>query len=155
MLINDPIFGEIEYDYIWSKDTAIHFLGKETKIVLMISGEEDGLFDEEQYIAYQALIQNWAQLQQSFLQPILDYYHQKRYELGYDIEFNEHYPLVETTDQLMEMITLDGIIVTYGGIFEARAIGILFDCTWDAENGVGLRLLDEKVTEVGYQDLVI
>lgn len=155
MTIQDPIFGTMEYDYVWSKDTTINFLGKETEIALLVKGEEDGKFDEEQYIAYQSLMNNWEQLQQNFLQPILDYYQQKRHELGYDIEFNESYPLVETSDQLIEMITLDGIVIPYGDIFEGRDIGILFNCTWDEENGLGLRLLDEKVTEVGYQDVAI
>lgn len=155
MTVNDPIFGELEYNYSWAKDTTIHFFGKETEIALMIDGEEDGEFDEAQYTAYQSLMQNWEQLQQSFLQPILDYYQQKRHELGYDTELNENYPLVETTDQLLEMITLDGIVVPYAGIYEGRDIGILFDCTWDVENGLGIRLLNEKVTEVGYQDVAI
>lgn len=155
MTKNDPIFGNLEYKYSWSKDTTIHFLGKETEMALMIDGEEDGEFDEEQYTAYQTLMQNWEQLQQSFLQPILDYYQQKRHELGYDIALNEKYPLVETTDQLLEMITLDGIVVPYGDIREGRDIGILFNCTWDQENGLGLRLLNEEVIEVGYQDVAI
>lgn len=155
MTISDPVFGTLEYDFVWSKDTRINFLGNEVEIALMVDGEEDGKFDEEQYTAYQSLMRNWEQLQRSFLQPILDYYQQKRYELGYDIEFNEYYPLVETTVQLFEMITLDGIVVSYGDIYEERDIGILFNCTWDTENGVGIRLLNEKITEVGYQDVAI
>lgn len=155
IIINNPVFGELQYEYGWVKDTTINFLGKEIKIALLIDGEEDGKFDEEQYTAYQSLMQNWEQLQQIFLQSILNYYQQKRHELGFDIEFNENYPLVETTDQLINMITLEGIVVPYGDIFEGRDIGILFKCTWDAENGLGLRLLDENVTDVGYQDIAI
>lgn len=100
-------------------------------------------------------MQNWEQLQQGFLQAILDYYKLERQELGYDIEVNENYPQIETTNQLLEMITLVGIVVPYGDINEDRDIGITFDCTWDTENGLGLRLLNEKVTEVGYQDVAI
>ena len=155
MIINDPIFGELEYEYGWTKNSTVHFLGKETEISLMIDGEEDGAFDEEQYLAYQALIRNWEDLQSILLQSILDYYKQKRHELGYDIELNENYPLVETTDKIIEMITLDGIVVPYADIFEGRDIGITFNCTWDIENGLGLRLLNEKVIEVGYQDVAI
>ncbi|MED3924363.1 DUF2004 domain-containing protein [Priestia megaterium] len=155
MTINDPIFGELEYEYGWTKDTTIRFFGKETQIALMIDGEEDGKFDENQYTAYQSLIQNWDDLQPSLLQSILDYYKQKRHELGYDIGLNENYPLVETTDQILDMITLDGIVVPYADIFEGRDIRITFNCTWDIENGVGLRLLNEKVLEVGYQDIAI
>ncbi|HDR7613122.1 TPA: DUF2004 domain-containing protein [Bacillus mycoides] len=155
MTINDPIFGELEYEYGWDKDTIIHFFGKETEISLMIDGEEDGKFDKEQYMAYQGLMQKWEDLQPSLLQSILDYYKQKRHGLGYDIELNENYPLIETTDQILEMITLDGIVVPYADIFEGRDIGITFNCTWDMENGLGLRLLNEKVIEVGYQDVAI
>ncbi|MCU6599261.1 DUF2004 domain-containing protein [Peribacillus frigoritolerans] len=155
MTINDPIFGELEYEYGWAKDTTIHFFGKEKMISLMVDGEEDGKFDEEQYMAYQALMQKWEDLQLSLLQSILDYYKQKRHELGYDIGLNENYPLVETTNQILEMITLDGIVVPYADIFEGRDIGITFNCTWDIENGLGLRLLNEKIIEVGYQDVAI
>ncbi|MDW7617924.1 DUF2004 domain-containing protein [Peribacillus simplex] len=155
MTINDPIFGELEYEYGWAKDTTIHFFGKEKEISLMIDGEEDGKFDEEQYMAYQALMEKWEDLQLSLLQSILDYYKQKRHELGYDIGLNENYPLVETTNQILEMITLDGIVVPYADIFEGRDIGITFNCTWDIENGLGLRLLNEKIIEVGYQDVAI
>lgn len=155
MTINDVTFGELEYNYGWFKYTTIEFCGKEAEIALMIKGEEDGIFDEEQYTAYNSLMQNWGGIQQSFLQPILDYYKQKRYELGYEIEFNENYPQIETTDQLLAMVSLVGIVVPYGDIYEGRDIGITFDCTWDIENGLGLRLLNEEVTEVGYQDVAI
>nr|WP_154888364.1 DUF2004 domain-containing protein [Paenibacillus xylanexedens] len=155
MKINDSVFGELEHDYVWTKDMTIQFFENENKISLMIDGDEDGIFDEEQYLAYQALMKNWNDLQQNFLLKLLEYYQQKRYELGYDIAFHENYPLVETTDQILEMIELDGIVVPYGDIREGRDIGVLFNCSWDKENGVGLRLLDEEVIEVGYQDIVI
>lgn len=67
MPINDPIFGGLEYEYGWVKDTIIRFFGKESEISLMIDGEEDGEFDE-QYMTYQALMQNWEDLQPKLLQ---------------------------------------------------------------------------------------
>lgn len=155
MQINDAVFGELEFNYIWSRDTTIDFYGKETNITLMVKGDEDGEFEAEQYEAYNSLMQNWDQLQQNFLQPILDYYKQRRHRLGYDIEPNEKYPLIETKDQLLERINLEGIVVSYAGSFEGRDIGILFNCTWDKENGLGLRLVNEKIIEVGYQDVAI
>ncbi|WP_397540320.1 DUF2004 domain-containing protein [Rummeliibacillus pycnus] len=155
MKINDAVFGELEYDFVWSKDTSINFLGHEVEIALMVNGAEDGKYDKEQYVAYTSLMQNWEQLQQSFLQSILDYYKQERQDLGYDIEVNENYPLVKTTNEILEMISLDGIVVPYAGAFDGRDIGLTFNCTWDIENGLGIRLLNEKVAEVGYQDVAI
>ncbi|PEL21460.1 DUF6985 domain-containing protein [Bacillus wiedmannii] len=155
MKINDEVFGELEYDYVWSRDTTSEFCGKEADIALMIDGEEDGEFSEKQYASYNSLIQNWGHLQQSILQPILDYYKQKRHELGYDVSYNENYPLIETIDQLLERIRLVGIYVPSARRFEGRYIGLTFDCTWDMENGVGIRLINEEVARVGYQDVAI
>lgn len=155
MIINDPVFGELEFNYIWTKDMTIDFLGKETEIALIVNGEEDGKFGEEQYEAYNSLMRDWDNIQHRVLQPILDYYIEKRQELGYDVAFNEYYPLLETTDQLLERITLDGIIVKYPELFEFYEIGLMFDCTWDEENGVGVRLIKGDVIEVGYQDVVM
>ena len=87
MTMNDSVFGEIEYNYAWGKRMPITFIGNVTEIDLMIDGEEDGEFSEKQYASYNSLIQNWGHLQQSILQPILDYYKQKRHELGYDVSF--------------------------------------------------------------------
>ncbi|EJV71209.1 MULTISPECIES: DUF6985 domain-containing protein [Bacillus cereus group] len=153
MTMNDSVFGELEYNYAWAKCMPITFLGNETEIDLMIDGEEDGMFDEGQYVAYQSLMKNWEEVQISLLQSILNYYKQRRCELGYDIGVQENYPLIETTDQILEMISLDGIVVPYADIMGGREIGITFKCTWDIENGVGVRLLNEKVVEVGYQDI--
>ncbi|KAF1680159.1 DUF2004 domain-containing protein [Bacillus mexicanus] len=155
MTLNDKVFGELDYQYQWVGYRNINFLEKDTEITLLIGGEEDGEFDEGQYVAYNSLMDNWEQVQHNILRPILDYYKQKRQELGYDVSVNEDYPLIETIDQLIEHITLVGISVPYDFLREGRDIGLSFDCTWDEENGLGVRLINEEVEEVGYQDVAI
>ncbi len=155
MMINDKVFGELDYQYKWIGYRTVKFLDKDTKISLLVGGTEDGDFDEGQYMAYNLLMDNWEQIQYSILQPILDYYKQKRQELGYDDVFSVGYPLIETVDQLIEHITLVGITVPYDFLREGRDIGVSFDCSWDEENGLGVRLINEKVDEVGFQDVAI
>ncbi|PEI72633.1 DUF6985 domain-containing protein [Bacillus wiedmannii] len=156
MKINDAIFGELEFNnYDWIGYKNIEFFGNEVKVALIVRGEDDGQFEEEQYMAYNFLIERWQQLQQSILEPILDYYKQKRYELGYDVESNENYPLIETVTQILEKITLSGIFVPDNDLIDFLDIGLTFDCTWDMENGLGLCLVKGEVTEVGYQDVVL
>lgn len=46
MIINDKVFGEFDYQYIWVGYRIIKFLGKDMEIVLLIGGEDDGKFDE-------------------------------------------------------------------------------------------------------------
>ncbi|GAB1764605.1 hypothetical protein PMEGAPL125_10250 [Priestia megaterium] len=115
----------------------MEFFENEVKVALIVRGESDGEFEEEQYRAYNFLLERWQQLQQSMLESILDYYKQKRYELGYDVEFNEKYPLIETATKILEKITLAGIFVPDHDLNDFLDIGLTFDCTWDVENGLG------------------
>ncbi|PHA26353.1 DUF2004 domain-containing protein [Bacillus wiedmannii] len=156
MKINDADFGELEFNnYDWIGYKNIDFLGNEVKVTLIVRGEDDGHFEKEQYTAYNFLIERWLQLQQSILESILDYYKQKRDELGYDVEPNESYPLIETATQVLEKITLVGIFIPDNDLIDFLDIGLTFDCTWDMENGLGLCLMKGEVTEVGYQDVVL
>ncbi|WP_411909115.1 DUF6985 domain-containing protein [Bacillus sp. RAR_GA_16] len=36
-----------------------------------------------------------------------------------------------------------------------RRLGLLFEAKWDIENGVGVKIENEVVKEVGYQDIVL
>ncbi|KIL43108.1 DUF6985 domain-containing protein [Jeotgalibacillus campisalis] len=155
MTTKNAIFGEIEFKTGWSRVIIVNFFEHATEVDLIIDGEEDGQFDEGQYRAYQSLLNNWNDVQQQILKSVLTYYQQKRNELGFDIEVNNNYPLVETTNEILKMISIDGIVVPYADIYDGRDIGITFNCSWDTENGLGIRLLNEKVTKVGYQDIAI
>ena len=76
-------------------------------------------------------------------------------ELGYDDETNDDYPYIENEDVLLNYITLVGIKVPYAEIYGGRSIGLSFDCSWDEENGLGIRLNNEEVIDVGFQDIAI
>lgn len=155
MTIDDDIFGQLNYEYIWSKQSKINFFDSEVDVVILIDGEQDESFELGQYDAYKILIKNWNVIHETFLDFILEYYINKRRELGYDVEINENYPEISTKEDILKYITLVGINVPYEGLYGGRSIGISFDCSWDSENGLGLRLCDEKVVEVGYQDIAI
>ena len=148
--IQDKVFGIIEYDGFWSKNMKINFFKKPTEVCLIISGDETGKFTDGQYAAYTTLIKDWDKIQSKLLDAVLEYYKKERYEIGCDIEDDELYPQIETADQLLEYITLVGIFVRHS--LKDREIGITFDCTWDDENGVGLKLKNEEVVRSGYQD---
>ena len=149
------VFGELKFDYIWTKNTQIDFFRQKAEIVVMISGEENGNFEKGQYEAFQNLMVNWDKIHNSFLEPILAYYQNRREELGYEIEFNKNYPQIKTPEEILYHITLVGINVPYAELYGGRSIGITFDCTWDIDNGLGLRLSDEQVVKVGFQDVAI
>lgn len=152
---NDAIFGELEYDDIWRRYMEVVFFGKKAKIVLIVDSDDDDEFEEGQYIAYTSLLEKWDSIQESIVDNILDYYTKKREELGYDIQKNENYPHIKTREELLKHITLTGISVQFAEIYGGRSIGLGFDCTWNEEDGIGVRLVNEEVNKVGYQDVSI
>ena len=153
--VENAVFGKIFYDGSWYRELKVNFFNKETDIELIIDGDEDAEFEVEQYDAYKAIMDNWPEIHTRFLEPILKYYINERKGLGYDTNNNVNYPQIDTIEQLLEHVTLLGIVVPYAGLYgEGRSIGISFDCTWDDENGVGLRLFNEQIVEVGSQDIV-
>jgi len=68
---------------------------------------------------------------------------------------NERYPEIRSIEQLISHITLVGIKVPYAEMYGGRSIGLSFDCTWDDENGIGVRLNDERVIKIGFQDVAL
>ena len=154
-MIMNEVFGELEFDYTWSKDEEIMFNEKKEDIVLLIAGDEDGKFEEGQYEAYTMFKNKWHTIQKNVLSLILEYYNTRREELGFDVEENVDYPYIENEDVLLNHITLVGIKVPYADIYGGRSIGLSFDCSWDGENGLGIRLNDEEVIDVGFQDIAI
>jgi len=155
MEIQNEVFGELTYDYTGSKKETVVFFGKSVQIVLLIAGDEDGEFEKSQYEAYEMFKTKWTEIQERLVEAILKYYREKRQELGYDVEDNESYPELLTEKELVEHLTLVGIKVPYGESYGGRSVGVSFDCTWDDENGIGVRLNDEKVVRVGCQDVAI
>lgn len=153
--MNDKVFGELKYDLFWSKQIVVQFDEKDVEITLMIDGEDDGLFKNEQYQTYNVLMEKWPKIHNDVQIAILKYYEAKHHELGYDVEKKEQYPPIESTTQLLSHITITGLMIPWPVGFESNAVGLTFDCTWDVENGIGVLILDSEVSEVGYQDSVM
>ncbi len=154
-MIKDELFGILEYDYTWSGNYEIDFGKNIFNILLLVAGDESGLFEEGQYEAYRMFKKKWKDLQEIILSELLMYYVNRREELGYSDVVNEKYPEILSNEDLLNHITIVGIKIPYAEIYGGRSIGISFDCTWDDENGLGLRLNDENVIKVGFQDIAI
>ena len=152
---DDAVFGTLIYDLSWTGYRRESFCGKESRIALIVSGEESGTFEPGQYAAYQGLVERWEDLQRAVLSGILRYYCDLRQQLGYDKEPNDDYPGMETEQDLLPHISLTGIHVPYENMYGGRSIGLLFDCDWNEENGVGVRLRDEGILEIGCQDIAL
>lgn len=61
-------------------------------------------------------------------------------------------PTIATVDELKKLITPTGICI--GSLYPAEeAVGLLFECTWEMEHGLGVRLINWQVDEISHQDV--
>ena len=152
----DNIFNNLIYNGAWFGKCNISFLGKNYIVDFQVDGysEKDEILDNQK-IAFDMFIKNSKELEISILDEILLYYNKIKHQYGYDVENNDNYPCVNDSKELISMIDLVGITLPYPENSNDRYISLVFNCTWDLENGVGVRLSNEKVVEVGFQDIAL
>lgn len=149
----NSIFGELEYEYGWNGNTNLDWYGNNINVEVVIAGEEDEEIDETQCESYQEFIKNWEKIKEVLLDSILSYYVNLRDELGYSNDSNENYPEITNSIDLKEKITLDSIVIPLSGIYDGRSVALAFHCDWDEENGLGVVLVNEKISDIGYNDI--
>ncbi|MCU0718777.1 MAG: hypothetical protein MUC83_03665 [Pirellula sp.] len=90
-------------------------------------------------------------------QELFEYYNRVSSEFTIDGETrNELFPKVRSARELGKMIQLTGILVDYhDGDDWSAVIGLLAECSWEQEHGLGVKVVHRRVVEIGFQDLVI
>ncbi len=162
----DETFGEVEYSedygYIGHKDIMFGGTESSVEVTIMCDDEEEGI-EQFQRDAFEALLQDWDELQYKIAAAILQYYNDEEKE-SYgpedEDEFKEWWPDINSEEEMMENIHLDSIIIESEYVMESKGenpVYILFNRDWGGEdmddNGVAVLIEDGEVTEVGYKDI--
>ena len=94
-------------------------------------------------------LENYTQYRQLLLKPIFDYYQECRDEWGNVEPDDELYPEVKDMNKMYEMVSLNGVIVYDEAYYGKRIMSLFYDCTWNEEEGMGIRIaLGNNVSEV-------
>jgi hypothetical protein len=88
---------------------------------------------------------------------LFQYFNDARQKSNLDKDTIERlFPPLEDPRQLKSLIKFAGILVSYfDGEAWSEYIGLLMECSWDVEHGLGLKVVDGRVREIGLQDIVI
>lgn len=159
----DEIFGEVTFDYGYVAKKEITFWGNTQEVEVRIGAEEDEEITQVQRATYEALMNNWENIQHKIATAILQYYNEEEKEsYGPDDEeeMAQWWPHIDSEDELVEKIHMDAIIIQEEYLMEMHGenpIYVLFDRDWGGEdwddNGVAVLIEDGEVAEVGYKDI--
>ncbi|MEK3919671.1 MULTISPECIES: DUF6985 domain-containing protein [Paenibacillus] len=156
--LNHELFGEISYDLYWSGQQKMKMFGKDKAIILSVDGNEEGEFHDAQKEAYTNLIGNMDDIMTKVEEAIFDYYQEVymdyREMLGEE-EADKIASIIENKEELDHLIEPTQLIIRRVRKNGVRRIGLLFNCTWEIEHGLAVKIEDEEIVEVGFQDIVL
>lgn len=151
----DNIFGELEYDFLWEGKTTITMFDKQYEIGLGINGEEEDGIQEIQKESYINFKNKESEIMNNVCDKVYEYY---KYICEYEPEridpgVLDKLPVVSNCMDMKDLVT--PIKICIPELDDEREIDILFDCTWDFDLGMGVRIVNENVTLVGVQNDVL
>ena len=162
--MNNNDFKNLNYneDFWYEGEISINFFEKDVKVDIIINVEDEEINDI-QYEAYEKFKEKWDILQKGVAEKIIEYYNEKEkgsYGPEDKEEFNKWWPEINTIDELLNQIELDGIIIPETFVMEdiagGRCIYLTFSKKYgnDIEgNGIGVKIVNEEVTEIGFKEI--
>ena len=100
--MNHDVFGELYYNNSWYKEIELNLFGNIQKLDLIIEGEEDAEFEEEQVEAYKKFMKEKEKLVRSCEEEVYNYY--QKVNVDYRERLGEQFkdklaPVINTQDE--------------------------------------------------------
>ncbi|USL40245.1 DUF6985 domain-containing protein [Priestia megaterium] len=159
-MIDDELFGKLKYkNNFWRGKTMIKMFDVEKEILLSVDTYENTDFSNVQREAFLSFIQDMENIMNEAEKHIYDYYCENYEEYREMVcnksEADQVVPKIDSVSGLKRLVEPTELIVRRVRKNGKRRLGLLCDVSWDIENGMGIKMEDEVVEEVGYQDIVL
>lgn len=163
--MTDEVFGQISYDeeYGWNGAFPLEFGGTWYNVSLLVQVDEDEGTDitEAQRHALQCFDDKWDSIEHVLVDALIKYYNQEeKYSYGPDDvqEAARWWPEINTYEELVNAVTPETLVIPPDDLMEKeKTIYLLFGKQWGGEdlddNGIGVCLIDEQISEIGYKDI--
>ena len=153
-------FENLEYNefFGYEGEISINFFGKNVNVYFTVNVGDEEIADM-QYETYEKFKEKWKELQKEVAEKIIKYYNEEEkgsYGPENKEEFDKWWPEINTIDELLNQIEIDGIIIPEADVEGERCIYLTFNKKYgnDTEdNGIGVKIVNEEVTEIGFKDI--
>lgn len=154
-MLNDEVFGEIQFETMWQKKDSYVLYGKEFEIILFVQGDENEIPTSMQKEVYIEFNNKKIVLLNEIEEKIFNYYLSvcEEYRGMYGEDADLYAPIVDEPSQLKGFVKPQSIMIPKQK--DKRVVNVLFKTKWDLEMGIGIQLVDEQVEIVGAQSDVL
>lgn len=144
-VVNNSVFGLMEYDFQWEKTEKISILKKEYDITISAEAYSEENISKEQEESYLKFKENEKFYIETIENKLKEYINENLEDLAtYWVDARK---IINTSD-LTKVVEPKSILFQQDG-----SIIFLAECEWDIENGIAVKLYPE--VEVGPQDIFI
>jgi hypothetical protein len=154
----DAIAGELDYEYGWCRPVSVLFFGERCSIELAFAGDADRELDAGQREAFSAFWPSKDRWLSNAEAAILSHYHSIRPGVRSRLPSDaaeKVAPLIEKTNDLRAIVRLKTLFFPEDFGSGKRVAGLLADCSWEPALGLAVRFEDERIADVGPQDIVL
>lgn len=144
-ICKDRVFGEMTYKHRWYKQQSVAMFGKSWNIKVVAKAYSGKHITEEQRRAFRTFSEKEAEVLKLAGEKLKSYVNDSLEE---GLIGGNEIKKVEQVCELEQMTTPTSLLFKQDG----TAI-LLFDCVWDVENGVAVKLFPEMA--VGPQDIFL
>ena len=142
---NDPVFGEMTYNYLWEKPRYISIFGQTYPIKIAAASFNEKPLTDEQRSAYTGFLKNEKRICSEIETLIIQYIETYFDELS---KYWENARLIKTAKELSRVVTPKTLY------FKRKGMAVLLlDCVWDPEHGIGVEIFPEQ--KVASQDIFL
>ena len=136
----------------------IPWFGESKYVQVYFAREDDCEPSAIQLQALKNLIEHKKDIFHTLQDQLLNHYatiREKAQEYYSHEVFSEKFPIINNPYQLTKNLEIKSIILGYYGEKWCSYIGLVIDCSWDTEMGVGVKIVENNIVEIGEQDIVI
>lgn len=148
-------FDGFEYSGAWFKQIDFVFNGKHEKVDVQIYGYDDNIIPNDGKNAFLNFVNNVDNNLSKIGEKVLEYYQNKKEELGHNLTENSSYTDYRSATDILSTVHLIGITIPDQDDFIGDAVFLVFNCDWDKESGLGIRLIGNKIEDIGGQDIAL
>ncbi|RIS58119.1 DUF6985 domain-containing protein [Mycobacteroides abscessus] len=155
----DPIFGDISFTdaYGWEGSYTYPFLGDDATVRLGFWADEASDPVEIQREALRLFTEHKDELCAQAENAIYAYYLEQQPELReqFGDSADRLMPILSGKQELGRVVKPQTLFIVEPLRSDDRVIGLLDNCTWDDSHGLAVKIVNEKIVEVGPQDIVL
>lgn len=151
----NKIFGELNYDYIWEGENEIHLFDEEYKIKLGIEDEDEVGISSIQEETFTFFKNNEKIIGKKIEEAIYNYYCKICMCEPEKIDADVINDLQEVNNSKEMKYLVKPIQMCIPELDDDREMAILFNCRWDLESGLGVRIVNEEIVKIGTQNDVL